>query len=178
MFIGLFIGFCIIAFSLVVWLYKTMTISVFKLLAFGIDYFVLVFYAIYFFHPYVAVKIASGNWIYALDVLCGIITILLYTVLLSFLTQAFPNISSALNLFMAFIGVMIALPFTLSLIIPIIQVFNKSFGEYLDKISLAQNHMLNLSQSHMLNIFLTYLIFGIIALPIWRYRVDKLNGEA
>lgn len=83
-----------------------------------------------------------------------------------FINDAFPRVSNILNLIITFIGVGIALPFTIGLLTPVIQVFNKGF---------TFNGDIVLSQNYMLSLFLKYMILGIITLPIWRYRMSKLE---
>ena len=89
--------------------------------------------------------------------------------ILSVVIPRFPDgtpVSNILNLIITFIGVGIALPFTIGLLTPIIQIFNKGF---------IFNGDIILSQNHMLGLFLKYMILGIITLPIWRYRMSKLE---
>lgn len=135
-------------------------------MAFGIDFFVILFYTIYFFHPNVAAKLVEGKLQYLLDAGAGILAVILYGLLILFINDSFPRISNILNLFITFIGVGIALPFTIGLLTPIIQFFNKGF---------TFNGDIILSQNHMLNLFLKYMTLGIITLPIWRYRMSKLE---
>lgn len=135
-------------------------------MAFGIDFFIILFYTIYFFHPYVATKLVEGKLQYLLDAGAGILAVILYGLLILFINDAFPRINNILNLIITFIGVGIALPFTIGLLTPVIQIFNNGF---------TFNGDIILSQNHMLNLFLKYIILGIIALPIWRYRMNKLE---
>jgi len=164
--IGLFIGICLIILVLFIKLYKNITLLSFKTMAFGIDFFVILFYTIYLFHPNVAVKLVEGKLQYLLDAGAGILAVILYGLLILFINDAFPRISNVLNLIITFIGVGIALPFTIGLLTPIIQFFNKGFTFSGDII---------LSQNHMLSLFLKYMIFGLITLPVWRYRMSKLE---
>lgn len=164
--IGLFIGICLIILVLFIKLYKNITLISFKTIAFGIDFFVILFYTIYFFHPNVAVKLVEGKLQYLLDAGAGILSVILYGLLVLFINDAFPRISNILNLIISFIGVGIALPFTIGLLTPVIQIFNNSF---------TFNGDIILSQNHMLNLFLKYMTLGIIALPIWIYRMSKLE---
>ncbi len=167
MFIGLWLSFCVAAFFAIIRLYKFLTISIFKLLAFAIDYFVIVFYAIYYFHSAVTVKVVSGNWIYLVNAFVGLGTIVLYTVLMIFLYENFRVISNILNLFMAFVGVTIALPFTIGLLSPFLEMFIDGF-KYNGEIILSNNHTTNL--------ILVNLLYGLVAIPVWRYRMNKLEG--
>ena len=64
MLIGLFVGICLTIAILFVKLYKNITLFSFKTLAFEVDFFVIFFYSIYFFHPDVSVKLVDGNFIY------------------------------------------------------------------------------------------------------------------
>ncbi|MBU5257236.1 hypothetical protein [Tissierella praeacuta] len=164
--IGLFIGICLIILVLFINLYKNITLLSFKTMAFGIDFFVILFYTIYFFHPNIAVKLVEGKLQYLLDAGAGILAIMAYGLLILFINDTFPKLSNILNLFITFIGVGIALPFTIGLLTPIIQIFNKDF---------IFNGDINLSQNHMLNLFLKYMVLGIITLPAWRYRMSKLE---
>ncbi len=164
--IGLFIGICLIILVLFIKLYKNITLISFKTIAFGIDFFVILFYTIYFFHPNVAVKLVEGKLQYLLDAGAGILSVILYGLLVLFINDAFPRISNILNLIISFIGVGIALPFTIGLLTPVIQIFNNGF---------TFNGDIILSQNHMLNLFLKYMTLGIIALPIWIYRMSKLE---
>ncbi len=164
--IGLFIGICLIILVLFIKLYKNITLLSFKTMAFGIDFFVILFYTIYFFHPNVAAKLVEGKLQYLLDVGAGILAVILYGLLILFINDVCPRISNILNLIITFIGVGIALPFTIGLLTPIIQIFNKGF---------IFNGDIILSQNHMLGLFLKYMILGIITLPIWRYSMSKLE---
>ncbi|MGO1580147.1 MAG: hypothetical protein ACTHWZ_01885 [Peptoniphilaceae bacterium] len=164
--IGLFIGICLIILVLFIKLYKNITLISFKAMAFGIDFFVILFYTIYFFHPNVAAKLVEGKLQYLPDAGAGILAVILYGLLILFINDAFPRISNILNFIISFIGVGIALPFTLGLLTPVIQIFNNGF---------TFNGDIILSQNHMLNLFLKYMTLGIIALPIWRYRMNKLE---
>lgn len=103
---------------------------------------------------------------YLLDAGAGILAVILYGLLILFINDVCPRISNILNLIITFIGVGIALPFTIGLLTPIIQIFNKGF---------IFNGDIILSQNHMLGLFLKYMILGIITLPIWRYRMSKLE---
>ena len=60
----------------------------------------------------------------------------------------------------------IAVPFAIGLLSPVIQIFITDF---------TFNGDVVLSQNHMLNLFLKYMIFGLITLPVWRYRINKLE---
>ena len=164
--IGLFIGICLTILVLFINLYKNITLLSFKTMAFGIDFFVILFYAIYLFHPNIATKLVEGKLQYLLDAGAGILAIILYGLLILFINDTFPRVSNILNLFITFIGVGIALPFTIGLLTPVIQIFNKGF---------TFNGDIILSQNHMLNLFLKYMTLGIIALPIWIYRMSKLE---
>lgn len=113
-----------------------------------------------------AAKLVEGKLQYLLDAGAGILAIILYGFLILFINDAFPRISNILNLLITFIGVGMALPFTIGLLTPIIQIFNKCF---------TFNGDIILSQNHMLNLFLKYMTLGIITLPIWRYRMSKLE---
>lgn len=59
-----------------------------------------------------------------------------------------------------------AVPFAIGLLSPIVQIFIHDF---------TFNGDIVLSQNHMLSLFLKYMIFGLITLPIWRYRMSKLE---
>ncbi len=166
MLIGLFIGICLTIAILFIKLYKNITLFSFKTLAFGVDFFVIFFYSIYFFHPNVSVKLVDGKMQYLLDVGVGILAILIYGLLILFINDTFPMISNALNLFIAFVGVSMAVPFAIGLLSPIVQIFIHDF---------TFNGDIVLSQNHMLSLFLKYMIFGLITLPIWRYRMSKLE---
>mgnify|MGYP003622806495 FL=1 len=166
MLIGLFIGICLTIAILFVKLYKNITLFSFKTLAFGVDFFVIFFYSIYFFHPNVSVKLVDGKMQYLLDVGVWILAILIYGLLILFINDTFPMISNALNLFIAFVGVSMAVPFAIGLLSPIVQIFIHDF---------TFNGDIVLSQNHMLSLFLKYMIFGLITLPIWRYRMSKLE---
>jgi hypothetical protein len=166
MLIALFLGICLTIAILFIKLYKNITLFSFKTLAFGVDFFVILFYSIYFFHPNVSIKLVEEKFQYLLDFGAGILAIILYGLLILFINDTFPRVSNILNLFITFIGVGIALPFTIGLLTPVIQIFNKSFtfnGDFI------------LSQNYILSLFLKYIVFGIITLPIWRYRMSKLE---
>ena len=60
----------------------------------------------------------------------------------------------------------IAVPFAIGLLSPVIQIFITDF---------TFNGDIILSQNHMLSLFFKYMIFGLITLPIWRYRMNKLE---
>ncbi len=114
-----------------------------------------------------AAKLVEGKLQYLLDVGAGILAVILYGLLILFVNDAFPRVSNILNLIITFIGVCIALPFTIGLLTPpVIQIFNKGF---------IFNGDIILSQNHMLGLFLKYMILGIITLPIWRYSMSKLE---
>jgi len=166
MLIGLFVGICLTIAILFVKLYKNITLFSFKTLAFGVDFFVIFFYSIYFFHPNISVKLVDGKLQYLLNAGVGILAILLYGLLILFINDTFPMISNALNLFMAFVGVSIAVPFAIGLLSPVIQIFIHGF---------TFNGDIVLSQNHMLSLFLKYMIFGLITLHVWRYRMSKLE---
>ena len=166
MLIGLFIGICLTITILFVKLYKNITLFSFKTLAFGVDFFVIFFYSIYFFHPNVSVKLVDGKLQYLLNAGVGILAILMYGLLILFINDTFPTISNALNLFIAFVGVSVAVPFAIGLLSPVIQIFIHGF---------TFNGDIVLSQNHMLSLFLKYMVFGLIALPVWRYRISKLE---
>ena len=166
MLIGLFIGICLTITILFVKLYKNITLFSFKTLAFGVDFFVIFFYSIYFFHPNVSVKLVDGKLQYLLNAGVGILAILMYGLLILFINDTFPMFSNALNLFIAFVGVSIAVPFAIGLLSPVIQIFIQGF---------TFNGDIILSQNHMLSLFLKYIIFGLITLPVWRYRVSKFE---
>lgn len=166
MLIGLFIGICLTIAILFIKLYKNITLFSFKTLAFGVDFFVIFFYSIYFFHPNVSVKLVDGKLQYLLNAGVGILAILMYGLLILFINDTFPVISNALNLFIAFVGVSIAVPFAIGLLSPVIQIFITDF---------TFNGDVVLSQNHMLSLFLKYMIFGLITLPVWRYRISKLE---
>lgn len=166
MLIGLFIGICLTIAILFIKLYKNITLFSFKTLAFGVDFFVIFFYSIYFFHPYVSVKLVDGKLQYLLDAGVGILAILIYGFLILFINDTLPMISNALNLFIAFVGVSVAVPFAIGLLSPVIQIFIHGF---------TFNGDIVLSQNHILSLFLKYMIFGLIALPVWRYRISKLE---
>ncbi len=166
MFIGLFLGICLTILVLFIKLYKNITLFFFKTMAFGIDFFVILFYTIYFFHPHVATKLVVGKLQYLLDGGAGILAVILYSLLILFINDTFPIISNVLNLFITFIGVGIAVPFTIGLLTPIIQFFHQGF---------TFNGDIILSQNHMLSLFLKYMVFGIITLPVWRHRMSKLE---
>ena len=72
-----------------------------------------------------AVKLVEGKLQYLLDVGAGILAVILYGLLILFINDVCPRISNILNLIITFIGVGIALPFTIGLLTPIIQIFNK-----------------------------------------------------
>ena len=166
MLIGLFVGICLTIAILFVKLYKNITLFSFKTLAFEVDFFVIFFYSIYFFHPNVSVKLVDGKLQYLLNAAVGILAILIYGLLILFINDTFLMLSNALNLFIAFVGVSIAVPFAIGLLSPIIQIFIHGF---------TFNGDIVLSQNHMLSLFLKYMIFGIITLPVWRYRINKLE---
>ena len=166
MLIGLFIGICLTIAILFMKLYKNITLFSFKTLAFGVDFFIVFFYSIYFFHPNVSVKLVEGKLQYLLNAGIGILAILIYGLLILFINDTFPMISNALNLFIAFVGVSIAVPFAIGLLSPVIQIFIHGF---------TFNGDIVLSQNHMLSLFLKYMVFGLIALPVWRYRISKLE---
>ena len=166
MFIGLFIGICLTIAILFIKLYKNITLFSFKTLAFGIDFFVILFYSIYFFHSNVAVKLVEGKLQYLLDAGAGTLALIVYGLLILFINDTFPMISNLLNLFITFTGVSIAVPFAIGLLNPILQMFIHGF---------TFNGDIILSQNHMLSLFLKYMIFGLITLPIWRYRMSKLE---
>ena len=166
MFIGLFLGICLTILVLFIKLYKNITLFSFKTMAFGIDFFVILFYSIYFFHPNVATKLVEGKLQYLLDAGVGILAVILYGLLILFINDTFPRVSNILNLFITFVGVGIAVPFTIGLLTPVIQIFIKGF---------TFNGEIILSQNHMLSLFLKYLMLGIITLPVWRYRMSKLE---
>lgn len=166
MLIGLFIGICLTIAILFVKLYKNITLFSFKTLAFGVDFFVIFFYSIYFFHPNVSVKLVDGKLQYLLNAGVGILAILMYGLLILFINDTFPMLSNVFNLFIAFVGVSIAVPFTIGLLSPVIQIFISGF---------TFNGDIVLSQNHMLSLFLKYMIFGLIALPVWRYRISRLE---
>lgn len=166
MMIGLFLGICLTILVLFIKLYKNITLFSFKTMAFGIDFFVILFYTIYFFHPNIAARLVGGKLQYLLDAGAGILIIILYGFLILFINDTFPRISNMLNFLITFIGVGIALPFTIGLLTPIIQIFIKGF---------TFNGEIILSQNHMLSLFLKYMVFGIITLPVWRYRMSKLE---
>lgn len=147
-------------------LYKNITLLSFKTMAFGIDFFVILFYTIYFFHPNIATKLVEGKLQYLLDAGAGILAVILYGLLILFINDTFPRVSNILNLIVTFIGVGIALPFTIGLLTPVIQIFLHGF---------TFNGDIILSQNRMLSLFLKYVVFGIIALPVWRYRMSKLE---
>lgn len=48
-------------------IYKIITLFSFKTMAFGIDFFVILFYTIYFFHPNIATRLVEGKLQYLLD---------------------------------------------------------------------------------------------------------------
>lgn len=135
-------------------------------MAFGIDFFVILFYTIYFFHPNVAAKLVEGKLQYLLDAGAGILAVILYGLLILFINDVFPRISNILNLIITFIGVSIAVPFSIGLLSPVIQLFITNF---------TFNGDIVLSQNHVLSFFLKYMIFGLISLPVWRYRISKLE---
>ena len=166
MLIGLFVGICLTIAILFVKLYKNITLFSFKTLAFEVDFFVIFFYSIYFFHPNVSVKLVDGKLQYLLNAGIGILAILMYGLLILFINDTFPTISNALNLFIAFVGVSVAVPFAIGLLSPVIQIFIHGF---------TFNGDIVLSQNHMLSLFLKYMVFGLIALPVWRYRISKLE---
>ena len=165
--IGLFVFLCAMIFLAFVFIYKTVTVSVFKLLAFAIDYFIIVFYSVYYFNSFITVKFFSENMIYVINALLGLAVIIVYTILILSLNSNFPKISSALNLFMSFLGVSIAIPITIGLLTPVIHIFNHNF---------SFNGDIIITHNLMLNLFLKYLIFGIAAIPVWHYRMNKING--
>ncbi|MEL5900769.1 hypothetical protein AAGC94_22425, partial [Clostridium sporogenes] len=165
-FIGLFLGICLTILVLFIKLYENITLFSFKTMAFGIDFFVILFYSIYFFHPNVAAKLVEGKLQYLLDAGVGILAVILYGLLILFINDTFPRVSNVLNLFMAFVGVCMAIPFAIGLLTPVIQLFIHEF---------TFNGDIILSQNHMLSLFLKYMVFGIIALPVWRYRMSKLE---
>jgi galactitol-specific phosphotransferase system IIC component len=103
---------------------------------------------------------------YLLDAGAGILAIIIYGLLILFINDTFPMVSNALNLFIAFVGVSIAVPFAIGLLSPVIQIFIHGF---------TFNGDIILSQNHMLSLFFKYMIFGLITLPIWRYRMNKLE---
>ena len=166
MLIGLFVGICLTIAILFVKLYKNINLFSFKTLVFGVDFFVIFFYSIYFFHPNVSVKLVDGKLQYLLNAGVGILAILMYGLLILFINDTFPTISNALNLFIAFVGVSVAVPFAIGLLSPVIQIFIHGF---------TFNGDIVLSQNHMLSLFLKYMVFGLIALPVWRYRISKLD---
>ncbi|NLK43674.1 MAG: hypothetical protein GX300_04690 [Tissierellia bacterium] len=166
MFIGLFTGICLTIAILFIKLYKNITLFSFKTLAFGVDFFLIFFYSIYYFHPNVTVRLIDGKLQYLLNTGIGVLAILVYGLLILFINDTFPMISNAFNFFIAFVGVSVAVPFTIGLLSPVIQVFIKSF---------TFNGDLVLSQNHMLSLFFKYMIFVVITLPVWRYRISKLE---
>lgn len=87
MFIGLFIGICLTIAILFMKLYKNITLFSFKTLAFGIDFFVILFYSIYFFHPNLAVKLVDGKMQYLLYAGVGILAMLIYGLLILFIND-------------------------------------------------------------------------------------------
>lgn len=89
MFIGLFIGICLTIAILFIKIYKNITLFSFKTLAFGIDFFVIFFYSIYFFHPNVATRFVDVKIQYLLDAGAGILAIIIYGLLILFI--AFVN---------------------------------------------------------------------------------------
>ena len=82
MLIGLFIGICLTIAILFIKLYKNITLFSFKTLAFGVDFFVIFFYSIYFFHTNVSVKLVDGKLQYLLNAGVGILAILMYGLLI------------------------------------------------------------------------------------------------
>lgn len=95
--IGLFIGICLIILVLFINLYKNITRLSFKTMAFGIDFFVILFYTIYFFHPNIATKLVEGKLQYLLDAGAGILAIMAYGLLILFINDAFPKLSNILS---------------------------------------------------------------------------------
>ena len=163
------IGLCAAIFMMFVYFYKAMTITIFKVLAFAIDYFVIVFYSVYYFHSGITTKFATGKEeVYFVNALVGLATILLYTLLIKILHKYFPTISSLLNLIMAFIGVSIAVPFTIGLLSPIIEIFKPDF---------TFNGDIIISQNHVRNLVYKNILFALIALPAWQHRMERLTEE-
>lgn len=168
MLVNLLIIIYLMAFKFFIFVYKTFVVTTFKILAFAIDYFVIVFYSVYYFHSGITTKFATGKEVYFVNALVGLAIIFLYTLLIRILHSYFPTISTLANFVLAFIGVSLAVPITINLISPIIEMLKPDF---------TFNGDIIISQNHVRNLVYKNILFALIALPVWQHRMEKLTEE-
>ena len=162
--------FMVIAFSVVaaITLFKLIAEYSVKISAYAIDFALVFGPSTYYIHQFVANKMVTGWMVYVLDIGVGILATLAYGILIVFIHNKLPKISSVLNLIISIIGISIAFPLALDLISSILKVFGV-VKESFTQITLFENQTGNT--------ILNYGIILILAIPVYRRRMKYLNGE-
>ena len=160
----------VIAFSVVaaITLFKLIAEYSVKISAYAIDFALVFGPSTYYIHQFVANKMVTGWMVYVLDIGVGILATLAYGILIVFIHNKLPKISSVLNLIISIIGISIAFPLALDLISSILKVFGV-VKESFTQITLFENQTGNT--------ILNYGIILILAIPVYRRRMKYLNGE-
>lgn len=161
--------FMVIAFSVVaaITLFKLIAEYSVKISAYAIDFALVFGLSTYYIHQFVPNKMVTGWMVYVLDIGVGILATLAYGILIVFIHNKLPKISSVLNLIISIIGMSIAFPLVLDLISSILIVFGV-VKESFTQITLFENQTGNT--------ILNYGIILILAIPVYRRRMKYLNN--
>ncbi len=162
--------FMVIAFSVVaaITLFKLIAEYSVKISAYAIDFALVFGLSTYYIHQFVPNKMVTGWMVYVLDIGVGILATLAYGILIVFIHNKLPKISSVLNLIISIIGMSIAFPLALDLISSILIVFGV-VKESFTQITLFENQTGNT--------ILNYGIILILAIPVYRRRMKYLNNS-
>ena len=152
--------------SLVFMSYLGLIIGGFKLLAFGVDFVVIIFYTLYFFHPHVTAKLLYGNWQYVFDGIFVLLVLAIYIALMIILNTTLPLISNIFNFFISYMGLTVAIPFVFGLITAIFPNFASSW---------VIDETLIFSYNTTVNFIVKYTLLLILTIPVWQYRMNKLE---
>ena len=160
----------VIAFSVVaaITLFKLIAEYSVKISAYAIDFALVFGLSTYYIHQFVPNKMVTGWMVYVLDIGVGILATLAYGILIVFIHNKLPKISSVLNLIISIIGMSIAFPLALDLISSILIVFGV-VKESFTQITLFENQTGNT--------ILNYGIILILAIPVYRRRMKYLNNS-
>ena len=160
----------VIAFSVVaaITLFKLIAEYSVKISAYAIDFALVFGLSTYYIHQFVPNKMVTGWMVYVLDIGVGILATLAYGILIVVIRNKLPKISSLLNLVISIIGMSIAFPLALDLISSVLKVFGV-VKESFTQITLFENQTGNT--------IVNYGIILVLAIPVYRGRMNYLNGE-
>lgn len=154
----LVIGFIML---LIMWMLflATFYLIILKVVAFALDYAIILIFGIYFLHNTVSIKISSGNAIYFWDVVFGILIIIIYKFLLIFLKEWIPIVYNIFIYVLSLIASSIVIRWGILFTTLLFQVINKNIKET-EHIQLLNNPLADK---------ILYIIFTVI-LSIFLYQ--------